>query len=133
LKKLALAIVVVILLVPAIAWAVPKITGADIVDDSLTGADVDESTLNLPAPPNEVGYTSDTCFVRFNFSGPPCVVRAPAGRVAIGGYVSDMAPSTTTNTGAQVNHFDQAYQVGLMTQEGNGDEVTLTVVHVAEE
>jgi hypothetical protein len=47
-KKLAALIVVVVLALPALAWAVPKITGADVVDNSLTGADVDESTLNLP-------------------------------------------------------------------------------------
>jgi hypothetical protein len=40
-KKLAALIVVVVLALAALAWAVPKITGADVVDDSLTGADVD--------------------------------------------------------------------------------------------
>jgi hypothetical protein len=44
-KKLAALIVVVVLAVPALAYAVPKITGADVVDDSLTGADILESTL----------------------------------------------------------------------------------------
>lgn len=44
-KRVTAFAVLVVLLVPALAYAVPQITGADVVDDSLTGADIQEPTL----------------------------------------------------------------------------------------
>jgi hypothetical protein len=136
-RRLAALIVITALVVPAVVYAAPKITGADVVDGSLTGADINEATLGK-VPAAEVadrlatpvlGYTSETFFVPARFSGPSFVTEAPPGRVAVGCYVSDEAPAT--RFGVEIDHFSQACVTTAFNPDED-DEFTLTVVHVPE-
>jgi len=137
-RKLAVLIVIAILAVPTLVYAAPRITGADVVDDSLTGADTNESTLGK-VPSAAVadrlstpifGYTSQT-FVVPPIAGHPIRVQAPAGRVAIGGYATGV-DSTTTVDNRGIDHYSQEYFIRPVPNAGVEDEITLTVVHAPE-
>jgi hypothetical protein len=97
-RKLAVLIVIVVLAVPALVYAAPKITGADVVDNSLTGADINESTLVLP--PSGVGgreivHVQEELIWPAN--QPPqdnsktVEANCPAGKVATGGSAAPVA------------------------------------------